>query len=110
MTSLPRESSQLKIDAARSTAAAATLSVKTLISELALDLFRDLVCLAAVGTDEHFWPSAPREELTGVSIKGKLDLGNVHGLQWTPLSERALGLSPKQFWALVAQKPERVLH
>ncbi len=42
--------------------------------------------------------------------EGKLDLKTVHGLQWAPLSERALGLSPKQFWALVAQKPERVLH
>ncbi len=42
--------------------------------------------------------------------EGKLDLKNVHGLQWAPLSERALGLSPKQFWALVAQKRERVLH
>jgi SAM-dependent methyltransferase len=42
--------------------------------------------------------------------EGKLDLKAVHGLQWAPLSERALGLSPKQFWALIAQKPERVLH
>jgi SAM-dependent methyltransferase len=42
--------------------------------------------------------------------EGKLDLTRVQGLQWAPLSERALGLSPKQFWALVAQKPERVLH
>ena len=41
---------------------------------------------------------------------GKLDLGAVHGLQWAPLSERVLGLSPKQFWALVATKPERTLH
>jgi hypothetical protein len=41
---------------------------------------------------------------------GKLDLSTVHGLQWAPLSERALGLSPKQFWALVATKPERTLH
>jgi len=32
---------------------------------------------------------------------GKLDLSTVQGLQW-PLSERALGLSPRQFWALVA--------
>jgi hypothetical protein len=42
--------------------------------------------------------------------EGKLDLATVHGLQWAPLSERALGLSPKQFWALVASKPERTLH
>jgi hypothetical protein len=34
----------------------------------------------------------------------------VHGLQWAPLSERTLGLSPRQFWALVATKPARVLH
>lgn len=39
--------------------------------------------------------------------QGKIDLRNVHGLQWAPLSERALGLSPKQFWALVATKPSR---
>jgi hypothetical protein len=39
--------------------------------------------------------------------EGKLDLSTVHGLQWAPLSERALGLSPKQFWALVAKKPQR---
>jgi hypothetical protein len=42
--------------------------------------------------------------------EGKLDLATVHGLQWAPLSERALGLSPRQFWALVATKPERTLH
>ncbi|MCA1828821.1 MAG: hypothetical protein LC689_18005 [Myxococcales bacterium] len=42
--------------------------------------------------------------------EGKLDLSTIHGLQWAPLSERALGLSPKQFWALVATKPERTLH
>jgi len=42
--------------------------------------------------------------------EGKLDLGSVHGLQWAPLSERALGLSPKQFWALVAVKPQRTVH
>ena len=42
--------------------------------------------------------------------EGTLDLSTVHGLQWAPLSERALGLSPRQFWALVATKPERVLH
>ena len=42
--------------------------------------------------------------------EGKLDLATVHGLQWAPLSERALGLSPRQFWALVATKPGRTLH
>ena len=42
--------------------------------------------------------------------EGKLDLTTVHGLQWAPLAERALGLSLKQFWVLLAQKPVRVLH
>jgi len=42
--------------------------------------------------------------------EGKLDLSTVHGLQWAPLSERALGLSPRQFWALVATKAGRTLH
>jgi hypothetical protein len=42
--------------------------------------------------------------------EGRLELANVHGLQWAPLSERSLGLSPRQFWALVAVKPERTLH
>jgi len=42
--------------------------------------------------------------------EGKLHLSTVHGLQWAPLSERILGLSPRQFWALVAVKPERTLH
>ena len=42
--------------------------------------------------------------------EGKLDLSSVHGLLWAPLSERALGLQPKQYWALVATKPQRVLH
>jgi hypothetical protein len=50
-----------------------------------------------------------RSEIESMAA-GKLDLSAVHGLQWTPLSERALGFSPRQFWALVAQKPERVLH
>jgi hypothetical protein len=50
-----------------------------------------------------------RSEIEALA-EGRLDLKTVHGLQWAPLSERALGLSPKQFWALVAQKPERVLH
>jgi SAM-dependent methyltransferase len=34
--------------------------------------------------------------------QGKLDLAEVHGLLWAPLSERTMGLSPRQFWALVA--------
>ena len=29
--------------------------------------------------------------------EGKFDLKNVHGLQWAPLAERALGLVPRQF-------------
>ncbi len=39
--------------------------------------------------------------------EGKLDLSAVHGLQWSPLSERVLGLSPRSFWALVATKPDQ---
>ena len=35
---------------------------------------------------------------------GRLDLSTVHGLRWAPLSERALGLSPGRYWALVATK------
>jgi hypothetical protein len=42
--------------------------------------------------------------------RGKLDLSTVHGLQWAPMSERALGLAPKDFWALVAVKPPRTIH
>jgi hypothetical protein len=41
---------------------------------------------------------------------GELDLSEVHGLQWAPLGERTMGLSPRQFWVLLAHKPERVLH
>ena len=52
------------------------------------------------------WLRSEIEELA----EGRLDLSTVHGLHWAPLSERALGLSPKQFWALVATKPERTLH
>ena len=52
------------------------------------------------------WLRSEVESLAG----GKLDLSTVHGLQWAPLSERALGLSPRQFWALVATKPGRTLH
>jgi SAM-dependent methyltransferase len=42
--------------------------------------------------------------------EGKLDLSQVHGLQWAPLSERTLGLVTKQFWCLIATKKDRVLH
>jgi SAM-dependent methyltransferase len=56
--------------------------------------------------DRRAWLRSEIEKLA----EGKLDLATVQGLQWAPLSERALGLSPKQFWALVAQKPERTLH
>ena len=41
---------------------------------------------------------------------GKLNLSEVRGLQWTPLGERTMGLHPKQFWALIATKPQRTLH
>jgi hypothetical protein len=41
---------------------------------------------------------------------GKLDLSEVHGLQWAPLGERTMGLSPRQYQVLLAHKPERVLH
>jgi SAM-dependent methyltransferase len=63
---------------------------------------------AAHGIDltRRAWLRSEIEKLA----EGKLALASVQGLQWAPLSERALGLSPKQFWALVAQKPERVLH
>jgi hypothetical protein len=47
------------------------------------------------------WLRSEIEELA----EGRLDLSIVHGLQWAPLSERALGLSPKRYWALVAKKP-----
>ncbi len=52
------------------------------------------------------WLRSEIEKLT----EGKLDLSRVQGLQWAPLSERALGLSQRQFWALVATKPEQTLH
>jgi hypothetical protein len=52
------------------------------------------------------WLRSEIEEL----CKGKLDLSEVHGLQWAPLAERTLGLSPRQYHVLLAHKPERVLH
>src|SRR5205823_10846723 len=63
---------------------------------------------AAHGLDlkKRAWLRSEIEKLA----EGELDLSTVHGLQWAPLSERALGLSPRQFWALVATKSERVLH
>lgn len=42
--------------------------------------------------------------------EGKLDLANVHGLQYAPLSERTMGLLTRQFWTLIATKPARTLH
>ena len=42
--------------------------------------------------------------------EGKLDLANVHGLQYAPLSERTMGLLTRQFWTLVATRPARTLH
>jgi hypothetical protein len=55
------------------------------------------------------WRAWLRSEIEKL-VEGKLDLASVHGLQWAPLSERTLGLSPRQFWALVAVKPERTIH
>ena len=52
------------------------------------------------------WLRREIEEL----CRGKLDLSEVHGLQWAPLAERTLGLSPRQYHVLLAHKPERVLH
>jgi len=52
------------------------------------------------------WLRSEIEEM----CKGKLDLSEVHGLQWAPLAERTLGLSPRQYHVLLAHKPERVLH
>jgi SAM-dependent methyltransferase len=51
-----------------------------------------------------------RYEIEKLAEERGLDLTSVHGLTWAPLSERTLGLSPRQFWALFATKPERVLH
>ena len=63
---------------------------------------------AAHGLDltRRAWLRSEIEKLA----EGKLQLGSVHGLQWAPLSERALGLSPKQFWALIGSKPARTFH
>jgi hypothetical protein len=61
---------------------------------------------AALALTKRAWLRTEVEKLA----EGKLDFATVHGLQWAPLSERALGLSPKQFWALVASKPSRTLH
>ncbi len=81
-------------DLALSTTKASFPALRALFAAHGLDLAR------------RAWLRSEIEKLA----EGKLDLTRVHGLQWAPLSERALGLSPKQFWALVAQKPERVLH
>jgi len=67
---------------------------------------RALFAAHGIELQRRAWLRSEIEKLA----EGKLDFASVHGLQWSPLSERALGLSPRQFWALVAQKPERVLH
>lgn len=41
---------------------------------------------------------------------GKLDLSQVRGLLWAPLGERTMGLSPRQFFCLIATRQERTLH
>lgn len=81
-------------DLALSTTKASWPAVKALFAAHGIEL------------DRRAWLRSELEALA----EGKLDLKSVHGLQWAPLSERALGLSPKQFWALVASKPDRVLH
>ena len=59
-----------------------------------------------IALGKRAWLRAELEAATA----GKLDLAQVHGLQWAPLSERTLGLATKQFWCLVATKKDRVLH
>ena len=114
--------SSIKFADLQAEATAAGLAARVLPLAEALDM--DLNELA-LSTTKASWPAVRalfaahgitlarrawlRSEIEKLA-EGKLDLTAVHGLQWAPLSERALGLSPKQFWALVAQKPERVLH
>ncbi|MGZ6144099.1 MAG: hypothetical protein ACXWLM_12230 [Myxococcales bacterium] len=81
-------------DLALSTTKASFPALRALFAAHGLDLAR------------RAWLRSEIEKLA----EGKLDLAAVHGLQWAPLSERALGLAPKQFWALVATKPARTLH
>lgn len=79
---------------ALSTTKASLPALKALFAAHGLDLTR------------RAWMRSEIEKLA----EGKLELGTVRGLQWAPLSERALGLSPKQFWALIGSKPARTLH
>lgn len=79
---------------ALSTTRASFPAIKALFKAHGLDLTR------------RAWLRTEIEEL----CEGKLELAQVHGLQWLPLAERALGLSLKQFWVLLAHKPARVLH
>jgi hypothetical protein len=67
---------------------------------------RALFAASGLQLTRRAWLRSEIEELCA----GKLDLSEVHGLQWAPLGERTLGLSPRQFWVLLAHKPERVLH
>jgi hypothetical protein len=64
---------------------------------------RALFAARGVTLDTRAWLRSEIETLG-------LDLTNVHGLQWAPLSERTLGLSPGAHRALVLQKPDRVIH
>ena len=65
-------------------------------------LFRD----HGLALTKRAWLRTEIEEL----CKGKLELAEVRGLQWAPLGERTMGLQPRQFWALVATRPQRTLH
>ena len=71
-----------------------------------LPALRALFAKHGLSLTRRAWLRSEIEQLAD----GKLDLATVHGLQWAPLSERALGLSPKSYWALVASKPGRTLH
>ena len=62
---------------------------------------RDLFAAHGVQLTKRAWLRTEIEALCA----GKLDLKEVHGLLWAPLTERTMGLSPRQFWALVALKP-----
>ena len=67
---------------------------------------RALFATRGIDLPRRAWLRTEIEKL----CEGKLDLATVHGLQFAPLSERAMGLSQKQFWALVATRPPRTLH
>jgi hypothetical protein len=79
---------------ALSTTRASYAALKVLFAEHGIDLTK------------RAWLRTELEALCA----GKLDLTQVQGLQWAPLSERTLGLATKQFWCLVATKKDRVLH